>query len=336
MILAGSLSQVLAVEDESQVGHARRAAQALAQQQGFNETDAGRVALLATELTSNLLKHAGHGELHLRVVPGQGADGIEIIAVDRGAGFDLQQCMRDGFSTRGTQGIGLGALSRLADVFDSYSDGRGSVLLAQLYPRGVRAAAWRFGVSQHAQRGEQACGDGWYLAFEAQRFSVLVVDGLGHGEPAAEAAQAGGMAFAKQPFDEPSILLERMHQAMNGTRGGAALVAQFDASSQNLLFSGVGNVAGSLIGPQSSRGLASLPGIVGARFRKAQRFDYPRGAAQVLVLFSDGLASRWTLADYPGLLNCHPAIIATLLHRDFYRGRDDVTVMVVSLEVCVD
>ena len=91
------------------------------------------MALLVTELSSNLLKHAGRGELHLRVLPRQGDAGIELLAVDRAKGFDLEACMADGFSTGGTQGIGLGAVSRQADVFDVYADHRGAVLLARLY-----------------------------------------------------------------------------------------------------------------------------------------------------------------------------------------------------------
>ncbi|MCQ3971552.1 anti-sigma regulatory factor, partial [Klebsiella pneumoniae] len=58
MNVQGSVTQVLLIEDNSEIGHARRVAQRLAEQHDFDTTDAGRVALLATELGSNLLKHA--------------------------------------------------------------------------------------------------------------------------------------------------------------------------------------------------------------------------------------------------------------------------------------
>jgi len=332
MNVQGSVTQVLLIEDNSQIGHARRVAQRLAEHHGFDATDAGRVALLATELASNLLKHAGRGELHLRAVQGQDGAGVEIIAVDRGPGFDLNQCLADGYSSCGTQGIGLGALARQAQVFDAYSDGRGSVVLAQLFPRTVQPPRWRYGVSQQPFPGESACGDDWRLAFDEQRCSVLVVDGIGHGELAQQAARAGATAFGENPFGSPSALFDSMHQAMNGSRGGAAAIAQFDCQRQALSFAGIGNIGASLIGSEGSRGLASHPGIVGVRFRKAQVFDYPRGDARLLVLYSDGLQSRWNLRDYPGLVHRHPAIIATLLQRDFCRGRDDVTVLALNLE----
>ncbi|MCF5053121.1 ATP-binding protein [Pseudomonas syringae] len=327
--IPSALTQVLLIEDVSQVGHARRTAQQLAEQLGFDETDAGRVALVATELASNILKHAAHGELHLRA---SGNQGVEMIAVDRGQGFDLDSCLVDGFSTGGTQGIGMGAISRVAQVFDVYADPRGTAMLARLYPRASSAKDIRYGVSQHSLHHDPACGDAWHLAIAPGRFAVMMADGLGHGSDAERAARAGEEVFAQNAFLEATVLFNDMHIGMTGSRGGAMAVAQYDATADSLRFTGVGNIGASLIGPGKSRGLASHPGIVGVQFRKAQPFDYAEVSGQLLILYSDGLQSRWNLADYPGLSHRHPALIAAILHRDFCRGRDDVTVFVIVLE----
>ncbi|MEO6676098.1 MAG: ATP-binding protein [Pseudomonas sp.] len=330
MSIGGSLTLVLPIEDSSQIGHARRTAQQLAEKHGFDATDAGRVALVVTELASNLLKHATRGELHVRTLPRPSGVGIEILAVDRAGGFDVHACLTDGFSTRGTQGIGLGAVSRQTEVFDVYADQRGAVLLTRLYPRNDKAPDRRFGVSQHSLHHDPACGDVWHLAFDGGCISALVVDGLGHGEEAERAARAGEKVFALAPFASPTLLLEDMHQAMIGTRGGAVAFAQFDGHA--LKFTGIGNIGASLIGPDKSRGLASHPGIVGGQYRRVQPFDYAQVNGHLLIMYSDGLQSRWNLQDYPGLVHRHPAVIAAVLHRDFCRGRDDVTVLVVALE----
>ena len=332
MNIHASRTQVLPLEDSSQVGHARRMAQKLAEQQGFDGEDAGRVALLATELGSNVLKHAQRGELHLRAVPGAHGCGIELLAVDRAQGFDTATCLADGYSTGGTQGIGLGAIARLAQVFDVHTDERGSVILARLYRRHSADADVRIGVSHHALHDDPACGDTWHVAIDGNRLSALLVDGLGHGPDAETAAQAGARAFAAEPFVDPLLLIGRLHQAMTGTRGGAVAVAQHDASHNRLAFTGIGNIGASLIDGVHARGLASHPGIVGGQYRKAQVFDYAQVNGNLLILYSDGLQSRWKLEDYPGLVHRHPAVIATVLHRDFCRGRDDVTVLVVDLE----
>jgi anti-sigma regulatory factor (Ser/Thr protein kinase) len=332
MNISGSMTQVLLIEDSSQIGYARRTAQQLAEQHGFDERDAGRVALVATELASNVLKHANHGEMHLRVLPRIDGFGIELLAIDRAQGFDLQACMPDGFSTGGTQGIGLGSISRQAEVFDVYADARGAVLLARFYPRSDREPDMHFGVSQHSLHNDPACGDVWHLAYDNGSVSALIIDGLGHGEDAERAGRAGAQTFALMPFAEPVMLMEDMHRDMIGTRGGAVAFAQFDARRDSLTFAGVGNIGASLINADKSRGLASHPGIVGVQYRKARPFDYAHVNGHLLIMYSDGLQSRWNLQDYPGLVHRHPAVIAAVLHRDFCRGRDDVTVLVVALE----
>lgn len=334
MTLTASLTLVLTIDDPSQVGHARRTAQTLAQRLGFDETDAARVALVATELASNLLKHAGEGVLHLRrLTSARGRAGVELLSIDRGQGFDPLQCMIDGFSSSGTQGIGLGSVARGVQVFDVHSDRYGSVVLARLYAGTGADDDLRIGVSQHSLHGDPACGDTWQVALRDGGLSALVVDGLGHGEEAEHAAQAGARAFGQAPFDAPQYVLERMHSAMCGSRGGAVGMAQYEAGEHKLRYLGVGNIGATLVKGDGSRGLASLSGIVGGQYRKAQVFEQPDIDNHLLILYSDGLQSRWNLNNYPGLVYRHPAVIAAVLHRDFCRGRDDVTVLVIDLEL---
>ncbi|NQD54479.1 SpoIIE family protein phosphatase [Pseudomonas sp. CM25] len=333
MNIHATATQVLRLDDPSDVGHARRTAQKLAERHGFEPEEAGRVALVATELCSNVLKHARHGELHMRVLPRkQGAFAIELLTVDRAQGFDAHSCLADGYSTAGTQGIGMGAMVRQAQVFDMYADARGAVVLARLHRTLDRGADLRWGVSQHALHNDPACGDTWHLAIDGQCISALVIDGLGHGPDAEVAAKAGAAAFAEAPYGDPLQLLQAMHQAMSGTRGGATAVAQYDRAHDRLSFTGIGNIGASLVAGAQVRGLASLPGIVGGQFRKAQVFDYAELNGNLLIMYSDGLQSRWNLKDYPGLVHRHPAVITAVLHRDFCRGRDDVTVLAVDLE----
>lgn len=332
MIIPASLTQVLPVEDDSQVGHARRTIQHLAEYHGFDEVDAGRAALVTTELTTNLLKHAGHGALHVRTLPGPEATGLELVAIDRGQGFDATLCMTDGYSTSGTQGIGLGSVARLANVHDHYSDARGTVVMARVYPRDRACVDLRLGVSQHALHDDPACGDTWGLALGEQYITALVIDGLGHGEGAEQAARAGAEVFLEAPFDDLQGTIGAMHLAMGGTRGGAVALARYDRSVRHFSFAGIGNISASLIDGLQTQGLASHPGIVGGHYRKTHVFDYAALSMPLLVMHSDGLQSRWNLKDYPGLVHRHPAVIAAVLHRDFCRGRDDVTVLIIDLE----
>ena len=104
MNLTASLTQVLRIDDATQVGHARRVVQKLAEQQGFDATDAGRAAIVATELASNVLKHAARGELHLRVLAHGGQPGIELLAVRVPHRHGIERAhRRPGAAHRGTE-----------------------------------------------------------------------------------------------------------------------------------------------------------------------------------------------------------------------------------------
>jgi hypothetical protein len=206
------------------------------------------------------------------------------------------------------------------------------VVMMRFHPRTAEVDDVRFGVAQHSLRDDPACGDVWEIAIHGREVSILMIDGLGHGPEAEAAAMAGAKAFNRGPFALPVTLLENIDHEMRGTRGGVAALAQFTPARDKVRFIGIGDISAGLIGAESRRGLVSYPGIVGHRYRTASSADYPRSSAEeLLVMHTDGLKSRWSFQDHPGLIYRHPAIIATVLCRDYNRGTDDVTVLVMAL-----
>ena len=127
----------LDLTDMSQIGEARRAVTALARRLGFDDTGCGQAALVVSEAASNVLKHAGQGELLAREIEHDDAIGLELLILDKGPGMaDPARCLRDGFSTKGTAGIGLGALARLSDFFDVHSiPAVGTAVLIRVWSR---------------------------------------------------------------------------------------------------------------------------------------------------------------------------------------------------------
>lgn len=322
-------SLALAVHDASQIGAARRAAVTLAEQLGCTATVGGNVALVVTELATNLVRHGGGGELLIRPMAEVGM-GLEIVAVDRGPGMaNVDQALRDGFSTGGTNGTGLGAVRRIADRCDIFSaPGAGTAVLARigLGPGSQRPGPVVSGVSV-PMAGEEVCGDAWAWAGGAGRWSVLVADGLGHGPAAALAAEEAVRVFREHSSASAEDLLGLAHAALRPTRGAALGLAQVRPADGEMIFTGVGNIGGAVITSGASRSLVSQAGIVGHEWRKAQSFTYPWSEGSVVVLYSDGLQTRWTLERYPALASRDPALLAAVLYRDFSRGRDDVTVV---------
>jgi anti-sigma regulatory factor (Ser/Thr protein kinase) len=323
------LAEVVSVPDGSAIGTARRTAAAAAERAGCDETVSGRVALVATELATNLARHGGGGTFIVQ--KGRADLALELLAVDRGPGIaSLADALRDGYSTGGTGGTGLGAVRRMADEADIFSlPGGGTIVLARFggTPSPSAAPAIVVGGVSLPHPGETVSGDAWAVHRLPDQLAVLVADGLGHGLAAASAAREAVRVFGEQPGASPGRILEDAHAALRATRGAALGVAAIRPREGLLVFAGVGNISGSIVCTEESRSLVSHAGIVGHQCHKIQEFSYPWSPGSTLILHSDGLQTRWQLGKYPGLAERHPTIVAAALYRDFVRGRDDVTVV---------
>ena len=325
--------RTIAVAESSQPSAARFLTREIADTVGLGEEDSYRAGLVATELGTNLVKHAKDGEILVRPVAGFPRGELEVIAIDRGPGMaDVSRSMADGHSTAGSAGTGLGAIQRLSDDFDIYSEpGRGSVVYVRL--RAGRGApdnghSMRVGAVSVPKAGEQVCGDGWTIRHGVYGLSALLVDGLGHGLQAAEAADAATAAFRRQQFADTSHALQAVHDGLRHTRGAAGAILEVDHDKRTARFSGVGNVCCAIVREGVTRQAVSNSGTLGHQARHFREYSYPWSDDASFVMHSDGLTAHWSLNGYPGLGIHHPAVIAAVLYRDFTRHRDDVTVLV--------
>lgn len=329
------------IAEASDIAAARRAGNALARRNGFDEVLAGQLAIIITEAGTNILKHAHSGEILLRKLLRDGAVGVEVLAIDKGPGIsNVARHMLDGHSTAGSYGVGLGAMRRLSQQFDLYTlPGRGTVLMMAVWTAPandviVRPAQWQVGAVCLPLASEEISGDAWCAVCEADEMTLMVADGLGHGPLAAEPSETAALLLEQAApglAPLPAPFLQRAHDALRGTRGAAMAVTHIDAGRGELRFAGVGNIAACVIAPglaREHRHLLSHNGIVGSNLRKLQEFVHPWQADALLLMHTDGLHTRWELELYPGLSHCHPSLIAAVLYRDFSRQRDDVTVVV--------
>lgn len=348
--LGGPAAVLVAVDDASRIGEARRAADSLAVTIELDAAARGTLAVVVTEAATNLARHAQHGRVLLTAVGEPGARaGVEMLALDDGPGIaNVGRALEDGFSTGGTAGEGLGAIRRMAGDFDLYTrtgagtraptgvpTGEGTVLLARVWraeplPRApVPPSPMLAGVVCVALAGERACGDAWAVLRQRDRTLVVLVDGLGHGPDAALAASEAIRVVRAHDDASPARLIDAAHGALRATRGAAMAVAAIDARRGEVLFAGVGNIAATIAGPDGARSLASHNGTVGHVMRRVQEFSYPWSPDATLVVHSDGLSTRWRPESYPGLPRHDPSVMAGVLFRDFARVRDDATVVVV-------
>jgi serine phosphatase RsbU (regulator of sigma subunit) len=182
-----------------------------------------------------------------------------------------------------------------------------------------------------ARPGENICGDK-LIAVDVDGTGALmgVLDGLGHGAEAAEAAKRGVDVLRSGRAEPLDVLVRRCHNALSGTRGAAMTLARIDFRSDTLSWIGIGNVAADLVAKHPAglevRSSARLAGgIVGYRIPEALKpQQVPIRPGDLLVMASDGIvedhldgidfsASSSTIADQ--ILHAHA------------KGNDDALVL---------
>jgi len=317
------------VSESSSVGQVRRAAASTGQRLGLDADTLARASLVITELATNLIKHASAGVMLIGRDDATG-EMLEILALDSGPGIaNVPDALSDGHSTTGTPGTGLGAISRHADFVQLYTRrGHGTAVLARFGHGGERSgAAALFGGISVPIRGEDVCGDGWLSKGKPGHHDLMVVDGLGHGRQAHEAAVAACEAFTAAS-GSPSERMNILHDALRGTRGAAVAIADADSAAGVLRFCGVGNISATIVDPLARRSAVSMHGIVGHQMREAREFTYPWSRQSSLIMHSDGLTTKWNLDAYPALLSRDPVLTAAVLWKEHHRQNDDSTVVV--------
>ena len=336
----------IAVSGSPGIDECRRVAKRLAVAHRFDELGVGRAGLIATELATNLVRHAGRGEMLIQMLEaGFGAE-LELLAIDCGPGMrDVDDCLRGrdcddiGGATAAGAAQGLGAVARLSTVFDVFSiPGRGTVVLSRtarkdlVAPNSIRAVRnVEIGAVSMRAPEETGGGDAWRVALGESSVSLLLVDALGRDAASARVARMAAAAFARRPFDEPSATLRTLHHELSGSGGAAAACARLHLHGMKMEYAGVGTMAGAVVTRERARNLVSHEGTLGRQCRRGHQFEYEWPLGSRVVLHSDGLAARWSLSAYPGLHLRHSAVIAAVLYRDFARGDAAVTVMIACL-----
>jgi anti-sigma regulatory factor (Ser/Thr protein kinase) len=331
--MVNALHLRLNAADRSYFAILKKEIHALAADAGFSEKRLAELDIIVAEIVSNLGKHANGGEIFVKLIELKKNQGIEIIAVDNGPGMsDVKTMMLDGTSTKNTLGQGLGAIKRLSDECQVYSQkGWGTILLTRIYNEEVPIARKRTPIDVRSflipKPGETECGDGFYCKQTRDHLRLFLGDGLGHGKDAAIAVNKAIGAFKLSYEESPVEILRFINQSVKKTRGLVATVAIFNIKERKWKICGVGNIATKIHGVSLSRNYSSYNGIVGLNMPNTMsdhEFDYEPG--QLMVMCSDGLKSKWEFLKFPGILRHDLSLLNAALFKDFARNTDDVSI----------
>ncbi len=328
----GSTDDVLRILDEASISLARQRAREVAAEVGLSLEDGELLAVIASELGHNQLRHGGDGRIAVRPIARGTHVGVEISAADRGPGItDPKTALAAAPRATGSLGFGLASVARLADEVDIDTRlGEGTCVRARKLSPGAPAHP-QVGVFGRPVKGEPRSGDHALVRRTGSSVTVGLCDGLGHGPSAREAADLALSTFDGHAERSPVEVLEACQHALVGTRGAVMAVARVDTERRDVEVATVGNIVTEVVGPREARRFGGVSHVLGAP-RRGLRLSgetRPLGAGELLVLFSDGVSSRATIRDDLALLRQHPVVIAQELLLRFGREHDDALVAVV-------
>lgn len=329
-----------ATQNDSSLILLRSKLSAITQRLGISELKQENMLLVASELVSNNVKHAGgRGMVQLWQQPGRILD---MLSLDFGPGItNLASAEEDGYSTASTLGKGLGAIRRLSDESYIYTQQvrpdrpnrwSGTVVLTRFHldkeNKEVKSG-FKFGLFSRSLSDERYNGDRIYLQRAGKMLRWLHLDGLGHGEEA-QAATAD-LATHLVSYESPETIMEMVDRQLVNTRGAVAIAGEIDLAKCSLHLSGVGDMHAHLYDHEQVQHIAFAPGILGREHRTATMLQADFGKKFVIVTASDGIRRNWDAANFAGLFNQHPQLIAYTLGNIMGRISDDQSICVCTI-----
>jgi negative regulator of sigma-B (phosphoserine phosphatase) len=192
-------------------------------------------------------------------------------------------------------------------------------------------AALERGVAGAAIKGEARSGDLAVFAHHPLGGLVAVIDGLGHGDEAADAAAIGAEAIRANVTADPTVLLRRCHEALRKSRGAVMTLAWFDLERRTLAWAGVGNVEARLVrgaavyGDRHDSALV-LGGVVGFNLPPVRPSTMDLLPGDAVAFATDGIEADYSSSLTPGI----PAqMLAERIFNRHGKGTDDALAVVV-------
>lgn len=330
------MKQVIEVTHRADVVRARQTAIEIAEAIGFDLTTRGEIAIAVSELVSNLVRHGGGGTCILTPLDDGGVIGLEIEAVDRGPGIpDIEAAMADGYSTAGSLGYGLGTVNRIMDELEIESPGvgGGTRVVARRWRQQrsppLRPCPLSFGIATRAHPTADVNGDAFVLKQWGANALVAVIDGVGHGHFAHQAALAARGYVENHCARPVAEIFRGVARACRATRGVVMALARIDWEHQTLAVAGIGNVEVRVYGSTVPVHPILRRGILGVNAPEPIVTEAAWAPEALMVIHSDGIRSRWRWEDFPGLDQQPAETIAQTLLRALASETDDATVLVV-------
>ncbi len=111
-------AETLSLRSSSDIVTVRQTVRAWAIELEFSLVEQTKMITAASELARNAVDYGGGGCVRLEAINDHNRSGLRVTIEDQGPGIpDIEQAMKDGFTTSGGLGLGLGGARRLSNEF---------------------------------------------------------------------------------------------------------------------------------------------------------------------------------------------------------------------------
>ncbi|MCD4772618.1 MAG: SpoIIE family protein phosphatase [Bacteroidales bacterium] len=339
----------LPIDNNADIGICRRKGANLATQMGFNKVKSGEIAILISELVTNVIKHGGgKGKIVIcQIEDNENKKALEVWCCDSGNGIsNFQKALQDGYTGKNTLGIGLGTIRRFSDELE-INPLSSPIFKETFFSKNytfkycVRSLKWlpskswtglnnnlNIGAASRCKPGEQLNGDSYVINHISPEISVVaVIDGLGHGKEANIASALAKEQILLKPDLPLDSLMKHIHNSIRGTRGTVLGLARINTKINKLYFSGVGNIESFIIAENGKKTLLSFGGIMGHNMRTPKIFEFDFKPDNILCMYSDGITTRWKPEDLDW--NEPPQKNSEYILNNYSRQNDDATILII-------
>lgn len=315
---------------------------------GFSEKEIEEISIVVTELGENLITHeAISGEILYSAIMEVDRKGIEIISIDKGPGIaNIEAVMEDGYSSKKSLGIGLGAVKRLMNEISIESTTKnlssiyfsekvpGTKIITRKYlktqdiesPRRLQKTT--FSVFTRSKLGESFNGDNFVLKSFMNKTLFGVIDGLGHGKGASIASNLTRVCILENFSKELDVLIKLLHEKLRKTRGVALSLGLIDHQHNLFKYIGIGNVLTRIFNTSEPLRPVNYNGTLGVSLRKYKILEYPWANNNIIIMTSDGISSKYELDDFLDVMHNHPMVIGHKIFKKYGKYQDDATILI--------
>lgn len=330
-------SQFMVISNAGEVIAIRRIAKEMAHDIGFDECTREEISLVVSELASNIIKYTKRGIITISPVCNEQCEGIMIEAEDDGEGFNEYTALKDGVSTSGTLGVGLGAVNRLMDEFDILQrenhTGTRIVCKRWLHDNSNHGehCPFEFGVFSRPKPNESTNGDTFIIKNIYGATLVGVIDGVGHGVLANHAANAARQYIERHAESPLQDIFRGVERACSATRGVVMALVVLDWKKSTFRYASVGNIEAKIFSYKHEKPKFLVRrGIVGKQAPSPVVTENNWHSGDMLVLHSDGISAHWNWNNFASYLN-HPAqVISEEIFNVMQKNHDDATIVIVK------